>query len=198
MYFRSNSWQRLLFVSLLVIGTTLSFAQTITKDFKNEPLKNVLKEVERQTDYSIIYKKGEIDENRRISARLKKSTLEETLKTILGDKIEYKLQNKLIILSPIHKAITKASNNTNRKITGKVVGADNEPIIGATLKIKGKNTGAITNVDGVYVLDAEDNDLITISYIGFESKTLRADQLKNNGTTVCLPKILNHSMSWLL
>lgn len=184
MYFRSNSCHRLLFVSLLVIGTTLSFAQTITKDFKNEPLKKVLKEVERQTNYSIIYKKGEIDENRRITGRFQKSTLEETLNTILGDKIEYKLQNKLIILSPKHKAITKASYNTNRKITGKVVGADNEPIIGATLKIKGKNTGAITNVDGVYVLDAEDNDLITISYIGFESKTLRANQLKNNGTTV--------------
>ena len=83
MYFRSNSWQRLLFVSLLVIGTTLSFAQTITKDFKNEPLKNVLKEVERQADYSIIYKKGEIDENRRITGRFQKSTLEETLKAIL-------------------------------------------------------------------------------------------------------------------
>lgn len=184
MYFRSNSCHRLLFVSLLVIGTTLSFAQTITKDFKNEPLKKVLKEVERQTNYSIIYKKGEIDENRRITGRFQKSTLEETLNTILGDKIEYKLQNKLIILSPKHKAIAKASYNSNRKITGKVVGADNEPIIGATLKIKGKNTGAITNVDGVYVLDAEDNDLITISYIGYESKTLRADQLKNNGTTV--------------
>ena len=51
---RRNSFFRLFLLILLCLGVQSLRAQTVTKVFKNEPLKAVLKEVERQTKYSII------------------------------------------------------------------------------------------------------------------------------------------------
>ena len=46
---RRNSFFRLFLLILLCLGVQSLRAQTVTKVFKNEPLKAVLKEVERQT-----------------------------------------------------------------------------------------------------------------------------------------------------
>ena len=58
---RRNSFFRLFLLILLCLGVQSLRAQTVTKVFKNEPLKAVLKEVERQTKYSIIYKSKKAD-----------------------------------------------------------------------------------------------------------------------------------------
>lgn len=40
-------------------------------------------------------------------------------------------------------------------INGKVVDTDNEPMIGATVQVKGKQTGTITNIDGRFSVKAQ-------------------------------------------
>ena len=55
-------------------------------------------------------------------------------------------------------------------ITGKVEG-DGEPLIGATVAIKGQpQNGAITNADGEYSLQAAASDVLVVSYIGYQTK----------------------------
>ncbi len=57
------------------------------------------------------------------------------------------------------------------KITGKVIGSDDkQPVIGATVKIKGTNEGNVTDVNGVFTITAKVGDVLTISYIGYQSK----------------------------
>lgn len=53
------------------------------------------------------------------------------------------------------------------KITGKVVDANNEAIIGASVIIEGATTGIVTNVSGGFELSAPVGSVIKISYIGF-------------------------------
>ena len=64
------------------------------------------------------------------------------------------------------------------KITGTVVSQeDGEPIIGASVKLKGSNSGAITDVDGKFTLTtSQSNPVIVVSYIGMMSKTLKGGQ----------------------
>ncbi|MBP1675715.1 MAG: TonB-dependent Receptor Plug Domain protein [Bacteroidetes bacterium] len=59
-----------------------------------------------------------------------------------------------------------------RTITGVVVGEDEQPIIGATIKVEGTTTGTITDIDGKFSLTAPANGKLTISYIGYISQTL--------------------------
>jgi hypothetical protein len=47
-----------------------------------------------------------------------------------------------------------------------------EPLIGASVLIKGTSTGAISDFDGKFSLDAKQGDVLTISYIGYANKSL--------------------------
>jgi len=54
------------------------------------------------------------------------------------------------------------------KVTGKVIGSDDkQPVIGATVKIKGTNVGAVTDVNGNFTVNASTTDVLVISYIGY-------------------------------
>ena len=58
-------------------------------------------------------------------------------------------------------------------VTGTVVDATGEPIIGASVKVKGSNTGAVTDIDGNFTLRANTGDEIEISYVGMTTQTFR-------------------------
>ena len=77
-----------------------------------------------------------------------------------------------------HTYLTNASNmdvlitqNTQqtKKITGKVVDTTGEPIIGASILVKGTNTGTITNMDGNFSIDAAVGNTLQISFVGYQT-----------------------------
>ena len=60
------------------------------------------------------------------------------------------------------------------KITGTVVDQTNgEPIIGATVKIKGTSTGVVTDIDGNYSIDVKPGQTLEFSYIGYTTQSLK-------------------------
>ncbi len=70
------------------------------------------------------------------------------------------------------------------KVTGTVYSQeDGQPIIGAAVKVDGTQTGMLTDVNGRFSLTLPDGKMtLTISYLGYESKTLQA----KNGMRVFL------------
>ena len=57
------------------------------------------------------------------------------------------------------------------KVTGKAVGEDGEPVIGASIIVKGTTVGTVTDFDGNFTLDVpSDGKQLVISYIGMKSK----------------------------
>lgn len=77
------------------------------------------------------------------------------------------------------KADYEITQSTNKAI-GTVVGEDGEPIIGASIKLKGSKAGVVTNLDGQFTLgNVPIGSTIEISYIGYE-----ATEVKWNGTSV--------------
>lgn len=67
----------------------------------------------------------------------------------------------------------------SRSVSGKVLSAeDGQPIIGATVVVKGTNTGAITGVDGDFNIAVSGNaKTLVISYVGMKTTEVEA---KNN------------------
>lgn len=60
-------------------------------------------------------------------------------------------------------------------VTGKVTSSeDGEPVVGASIKIVGTNTGTVTDIDGNFVLNAPADAKLEISYIGMQPKTVKA------------------------
>ena len=59
-----------------------------------------------------------------------------------------------------------------QKVTGKVLGSDGEPLIGATISVEGK-TGAVTDFDGNFTVDAQQGQTLTVSYIGYITQKVK-------------------------
>ena len=58
------------------------------------------------------------------------------------------------------------------KVSGQVVDHDGEPLIGATVKVKGAQSGAITDYDGNFSLDVPADGIIMISYVGYKDREI--------------------------
>ncbi len=61
-----------------------------------------------------------------------------------------------------------AAQNQTGRISGTVV-SGSEPVIGASVMVKGTNVGAATNVDGTYTVQAADDAVLVVSAIGYQT-----------------------------
>ena len=70
---------------------------------------------------------------------------------------------------------TPSSQSTQqaKKITGKVVDATGEPIIGASVLVKGTGTGAVTDIDGNFSVDVQQGSTLIISFVGYTSAEIK-------------------------
>ncbi len=60
------------------------------------------------------------------------------------------------------------------KVVGTVTDASNgEPVIGATVKVKGSGTGTVTDLDGGYSIEVKPGQTLEISYIGYTTHTMK-------------------------
>lgn len=61
-----------------------------------------------------------------------------------------------------------------RTVTGVVTSAsDKEPIIGASVQVQGTTRGAATDLDGKYTLEAQDNDVLVVTYVGMTPQKVK-------------------------
>lgn len=66
--------------------------------------------------------------------------------------------------------------HAQKKVTGQVVDNTGEPIIGATISVKGTGTGTVTDLNGNFTLsNVPDGSTIEVTYIGFRTQTLKTD-----------------------
>jgi TonB-linked SusC/RagA family outer membrane protein len=175
-----------LFVALFFGSLGLS-AQTVTKTFKNESLKSVLKEVERQTKMSVIYKVDEVNTNKKVTATFRSTPVREVLNRVLGNDLNYEIDNKMITIHKreTQRPTTQSSNASKKTVKGQVLDEKGVPVIGATVRVKGSNEAAVTDLDGNFSVAATEGGKIEISYMGYTTKEVSANQ--NNVTVNLAP-----------
>ncbi len=70
-------------------------------------------------------------------------------------------------VTPAKAAVAQAQNI---KVHGQVVDQDGQPLIGATVRQKGAQTGTVTDFDGNFTLDVPQNATLLVSYIGYKDR----------------------------
>ena len=78
----------------------------------------------------------------------------------------------LLFVSPV---FTTLRAQTKMQIKGFVTETSGTPVIGATVTVKGTNTGTITSIDGSFSIAATNGATLTVSYIGFEKEEVRVN-----------------------
>ncbi len=69
-------------------------------------------------------------------------------------------------------AMASVQQGQTIKVSGQVVDQDGEALIGATVKIKGAQTGVITDFDGNFSIDAPANATLVVSYVGYKDREI--------------------------
>ncbi len=74
---------------------------------------------------------------------------------------------------------------SQRTVTGKVVGSDGDPLIGANVIVKGTSNGTVTDFDGMFSIEVPaGSDELTVSYTGFQTKTVSVANASNIDITL--------------
>lgn len=169
----------MLFVCIFQLMATNTEAQNAIMKLETNVISigQLINQIEKQTDYLVVFRNREIDTERTIRVQEKSGKVISYLKDAFeGTDISYEFTNKYILLSKKnHSDAVNDNQQLNRKITGTVKDNNGEPVIGANVSVKGTTNGTITDVDGNFSLEnISDNDIIVISYIGYTSQEIKA------------------------
>ena len=167
----------------LVSGTILS-AQ-ISLSMQNKSTREVIREIEKVSDYRFFYNDNLSGLNTKISVSAQGENIRDVLEQIKSQaQITYIIkENNQIVLSALGYVSSSTQQNT-RKITGIVKDQSGEPVIGANIVEKGTTNGTITDIDGQYSLEVGSNSILVVSYIGYITQEIPVG--KNNTLDVLL------------
>ena len=174
--------KKLLF--LLTLFPLWGFAQQqrITINLKNVDIREIFKEINRQTELDFVYGTEELEKMGTVSLQVENETLESVLTKLFKDSaFEYVIKMKSIIIKKRDKELL---------IKGKIVDEKKEPLFGVTIIIKGTTVGTTSLENGRFSLSVPRPDkkplVLQFSFIGM--KTLEK---------VYNPKIHNNA-EWII
>ncbi len=158
--------------------SAMAQVRRVTMTANNITVKTAMAKLKKQTGYSFVFDANTIKNlKRRINISAHNAPVSDVVAQILqGEDVEYVISGTTIAVKKkaVQRPSTKekpnpAVNGHQIKITGRVVDEKGEPIIGATVTVKGTHLATITDVDGNFSLDATPGNELTISYIGYAS-----------------------------
>lgn len=156
-----------LLILLCLFLTTGLFAQGVTVKFKDTPLSQVLREVEKQTPYKFVYNNSLINVNVRVSIESSKMEIAPFMEKLLTKtEISYKILDKQISLFPKEFKPTKREEQTKRELNGKVTDQDMIPLAGIYVLNQTQGKGTFTGDKGEYTIAVNDGDKVLFSMIG--------------------------------
>ncbi|MBU2915722.1 SusC/RagA family TonB-linked outer membrane protein [Reichenbachiella agariperforans] len=141
-------------------------------------LEQVFTELESQTQFEFGYDRHVLRSKSKYSFRANNLSLEEVLLHIAEkENLRFKRVNDQILVFKVEKeasAVSRIEVVADRTVTGRITGAElGDPLIGASVVLKGTQVGAITDVDGRFSISIpEDAEILIVTYIGYESKEI--------------------------
>ena len=175
---RNHNWK-----FLPCSGTILS-AQ-ISLSMQNKSTREVIREIEKVSDYRFFYNDNLSGLNTKISVSAQGENIRDVLEQIKSQaQITYiiKENNQIVLFAPGY--VSSSTQQNTRKITGIIKDQSGEPVIGANIVEKGTTNGTITDIDGEYSLEVGSNSILVVSYIGYITQEIPVG--KNNTLDVLL------------
>lgn len=161
-----------------------SFSQTnnMTVKLENEKVDKLFSEIEKSTDYVILYKKG-IADNKKVSINSENETVESILSKVLPSlHLTYYINgNQIVVVEQPAKANDiQQAQNPKIKVSGVISDRKGETLPGVAIVEKGNVTnGTSSDIDGKFSLEVKPNATLVLSYLGYQSVEVKAEETMN-------------------
>lgn len=171
--FKRNVIVFLLFAFFFFNASSL-FAQNehININVKNKPVEAVFNQITKQTGLNFFYDQKKINQSSQVTLNVSNQSLDNILKNLSEQTGLVFNRNK----NTINVGFSSAKQKETKIIKGKVTDQNGEPVIGASIQVKGTSIGVITDINGVYELSNVPTDSqIAISYIGYQTVSINSN-----------------------
>lgn len=168
-----------LFLMAVPFGLNAQGRATVTVNYDDVTVLEVLKGIEKDTNYAFFYNNANIDVSRKVTVHLVNVPISKVVSTILPGYTCRLEKSKIFIIKDTHAQITskEASNQSPVDIKGVIKDASGMPLTGASAIILsgGKSYGTIADLDGNFILTLpsdSQSETITFSFMGFQDLVL--------------------------
>ncbi|WP_352422549.1 TonB-dependent receptor [Proteiniphilum sp.] len=164
----------LLLIGIGVCGAANSYSQNtgITLRAESKTIKEVFAEIEKSSEFVFFYFHDDVDLDRRVSVNVKDKKINEILDQLFqSTDTGYSIKDRQVYITK--KATEESRQAGKRRITGSVTDAYGDPLIGVTVSVKNTTGGTVTDINGMYVIDAKETDILLFSYVGFLKQEIR-------------------------
>lgn len=154
---------------------TVPLSAQVTVHIDSMPLTEALKKLEEQTGYSFFYSNVLPDKDAVVSVKANNKDIAAVMDQLLdGLAVSYKInEDKQIALYADEPEVVEQTKPTERTVSGVVYDSDGLPVIGAGVMVKGSLHGTVTDEDGRWTLELEDDNVtLEISSMGYQSQSV--------------------------
>jgi len=168
---------RLTTIFLLAAALQISargISQKISITGKNMPLEKVFASIEGQSNYSFLYKYNDLRESKPVDLHMKNADIRDVLDACLKEQhLTYTIEKNIIAIRAIQEVaviVPIAPPLPPAVVTGVVTNEKGEPLSGVTIQVKGVQRNALTNEKGEFRIQADENEVLVFSSVGYSPK----------------------------
>jgi TonB-linked SusC/RagA family outer membrane protein len=150
-------------------------AQNITINFKDTPIKSILKEVTRQSGYTFVYSDllKEVENKITINYSQKGQEIEPLLRKIFeGTNVNWTIVGKQVALNNVVRPKSPTAEEKPSLIKGVIKDDTGSPLAGVVIQNKTTKKAAVSMPDGSYTIEAKEGDLVVFSLLGMADYVL--------------------------
>lgn len=184
----------LLIAALVQVNAAIYNNEYITLHAKDVAIENVLQSIEKQTGFTFLYDKIDVNKADKVTVRLKAASIGQALEACFKNQpLQYKIIEKTIVIKakPENFFKTKIPDVSPPPVSvaGKVTDDNGETLPGVSITVKGTSKVSLTDVNGDFKLSVEDeNTVLVFSYIGFKPKEVKVGK-STRLTVVMMPDV---------
>jgi TonB-linked SusC/RagA family outer membrane protein len=159
-------------IAAIMQVSAAGFAQKISLNKANASLEDIIKNLRTQSGYNFVVPGALLDKATSVNIHVKNVELKKVLDEIFEKQpIAYEINNNTVTLKPKTKNFFEEvlDQFLAVNVTGKVVDSlTGNPLVGATVTVKGQKISARTKTDGTFLLqNVEEGATLVISYVGY-------------------------------
>ena len=167
---------RLLFLTVVLSAVcATASAQRVTLDMQNAKLEKVLGQITQQTGLVFNYTRPTINPDKRVSVSVKQAELESVLRQLFdADGIVYEIKDGKVYLADRKGGVNPppALSAARQRYAGRIVDAAGNPVVGASVVIRGSTTGVSSDIDGRFAIEAREGEVLSVSFVGYTPHTI--------------------------
>lgn len=151
--------------------------QSVDVSLRNASLLDAFKQIEDQTAFRFMYRKSDIGHIRHLNVPAGKQNLAVVLGRLLAPHhLSFRQVDNRILIQTAAAAATMSALPADSlgNASGRVTGDDGNPVIGATVVVKGTAKGAITNENGQFTItDVPEGAILIVTSLGYRQTEFR-------------------------